>query len=244
MMAPGRILIADDEELCLNSMADMLREVGYECSCAPDGATAARMVRDGAYDLLISDINMPGNTQLEFVRGVQEQADDLPVVLITAYPTVDSAVESFHLAVAAYLVKPVRMQELVETARGAIERARLRHAVRVAGRSAERWREGLAQFEAALNTTRRTPGPTPIDSFTALSIQNIVENLLDLKNITQALASGRRDQEACHLMNCPRLQALTRTVEDAIKVLEATKGSFKSRELGALRRKLQAILEH
>ena len=57
----GRILIADDEQTFLEAVADYLEDEGYECDCAPDGTTAAEKLQQNQYDVLISDIRMPGN---------------------------------------------------------------------------------------------------------------------------------------------------------------------------------------
>jgi len=103
----GNILIADDEETFLLSTADLLRREGYHCDCAPDGKRAAEMLGKGEYDLLIADIKMPGNGNLELVREMPRLAEGLPVILVTGYPSLKTAMESFQLPVAAYLPKPV-----------------------------------------------------------------------------------------------------------------------------------------
>ena len=90
----GRILIADDEETFLMSTADLLRNEGFECDCAPDATSAAQMLRSGDHDLLIADIKMPGNFELEFIRDLPQIAEGLPVILVTGYPTLDTAIQS------------------------------------------------------------------------------------------------------------------------------------------------------
>jgi CheY-like chemotaxis protein len=102
-------LIADDEETFLLSTADLLRREGYHCDCAPDGKRAAEMLGKGEYDLLIADIKMPGNGNLELVREMPRLAEGLPVILVTGYPSLKTAMESFQLPVAAYLPKPVEL---------------------------------------------------------------------------------------------------------------------------------------
>jgi len=68
----GRILIADDEETFLFSTADLLREEGYECECASDSKTVIEMVKASRYDVLITDINMPGNSELELLKDISK----------------------------------------------------------------------------------------------------------------------------------------------------------------------------
>jgi CheY-like chemotaxis protein len=242
MASLGRILVADDEELCLRTTADMLREGGYECSCALDAATAIDMLGEQDYDLLVADIDMPGNRELELVREVPRITDGVSVILLTGKPSVDSAVESFHLPVSAYLVKPVKMRELLDQVGASIARAGLRRAVLRAGKRAEDWRRELASLEEALEAAPRGSAPPSVDAFAALSVRNIVGSLLDLTHVTEAQASENGDKGACHLLECPRLRALSDAVTRTISVLEGTKSAFKSRELGSLRRELERLI--
>ena len=87
--------------------ADLLRKEGYHCDCALDAATAAEMLRSDRYELLIADIKMPGNPQLELIKDLPNIAQDVPVILVTGYPSLNSAIQSVQMPVAAYLVKPV-----------------------------------------------------------------------------------------------------------------------------------------
>jgi CheY-like chemotaxis protein len=110
----ARILIADDEPTFLRSTADLLIREGYECDTAPDAPTAAEMLKRGGYDLLIADIKMPGNPDLELVSGMPQIAQGLPVILVTGYPSLATAIESVKLPVVAYLVKPFDLAEFRE----------------------------------------------------------------------------------------------------------------------------------
>ena len=107
MAERGHFLLVDDEETFLYSTAELLRREGYGCDCAPDSATATTMLGNNSYDLLIADIKMPGNAELEFIKALPRIADGIPVILVTAYPTLMTAIQSIQLRVAAYLVKPI-----------------------------------------------------------------------------------------------------------------------------------------
>ena len=117
----GRILIADDEEIFLNSMADLLRREGYECGCAPNAIVAAELLRSNDYDLLIADIKMEGNFELEFIQDLPQIATGMPVILVTGYPSMKSAIQSVQLPVVAYLVKPFEFKELLEQVQKSIK---------------------------------------------------------------------------------------------------------------------------
>ena len=107
-----RLLVVDDDNTFLSSTADLLRRDGYTCDTAPDGPTARDSLARVSYDLLVADIQMPGNERLELVHRVQEVSSDLPVIIVTAYPSIQSAVESVHLPVIAYLLKPFDFSDL------------------------------------------------------------------------------------------------------------------------------------
>src|SRR4030066_2379096 len=117
----GRILIADDEETFRNSMADLLRRGGYQCDCAPDAIVAAELLRSNDYDLLIADIKMEGNFELEFIQDLPQIATGMPVILVTGYPSLKTAIQSVQLPVVAYLVKPFEFKELLEQVQKSIK---------------------------------------------------------------------------------------------------------------------------
>ena len=118
---PGRILIADDEETFLHSTADLLRREGYECDCATDAATAADKLKQTKYDLFIADIKMPGNWELELIREIRSITKDMPVILVTGSPSLDTTKQAVQLRVVAYLVKPVDFDQLLALVKTSIK---------------------------------------------------------------------------------------------------------------------------
>ncbi len=238
-----RILIADDEETFLYATADLLRREGYRCDCAPDAWKAAEMLRATEYDLLISDIMMPGNPQMEFIRDRPNLLEGMPVILVTGYPAVDTAVESIKLKVAAYLVKPVDFNELLVQIRLLMKNSRAYHSVRKTQQRVQGLRKELTDIENALADSERARDVSVcMDTFTELTFQNIVGSLLDLKYLTGILADSHAEVEPCHMLECPRLAVLTDSLLEAISVLEKTKSAFKSKDLGELRKKLGGVI--
>ncbi|MBR9804278.1 response regulator, partial [bacterium] len=67
-MTARRILIADDEPLYLRTTGQLLKNAGYECVCVPDGEQALEKLRTESFDLILSDLNMPGNLKLELLQ--------------------------------------------------------------------------------------------------------------------------------------------------------------------------------
>ncbi len=123
MTSEGRILIADDDDTVLKSTAELLRLRGYECHCAADASTASGLLSRHRYHVLICDLKMPGNLRLELVKHVQETARGTQVILITGYPSLESAIHSIEPPVSAYLIKPVKFDELLAKVQNCVARS-------------------------------------------------------------------------------------------------------------------------
>lgn len=94
MNGTGRILVVDDNELFRDSIVETLRRLGHEIEAAPDGHTACSLVRPGHFDLVISDMKMPGMSGIELLEQIKRSDPDLPVLMITAYGAIETAVEA------------------------------------------------------------------------------------------------------------------------------------------------------
>ena len=148
----GRVLIADDEAPCRLIVARILKQAGYSCSCAQDAQGTLALLERDAFDLLITDLRMPGNTGLELVEQVKELADGVPVIVMTGFPSVETAVEAVHLPVVAYLVKPIRRRNLLQNVEKAMAWGRLRRATEEAARRTERCLAQLAELTRMLKS--------------------------------------------------------------------------------------------
>jgi len=244
MAASGRILFADDEMVFLSAMGDLLRQAGYACDCVADATAALELLRRQPYDLLISDIKMPDNAELRLVRELAEIAPGIPAILVTGYPSFDSALQSIELPVVAYLTKPLRFEELLKHVRAAIERSQNVRLVRSTRQRLQDWRQELDRIEQAMvGKAENNNAAASVDAFMALTMRNLAGCLTDLQRVTEAMNMPAVGQSACQLLNCPRPARLTEAVRKTIRVLEETKRSFKSKELAELRLELQELLE-
>jgi DNA-binding response OmpR family regulator len=237
-MSRGRILIADDEPTFLSSTAELLRREGYTVETVEDAPSALAAISGAPFDLLITDLEMPGNADLDLVQQVAHLSGGLPIIIITGFPSVRSAVACIELPVAAYLVKPVHFPELLRRVQSAIARFRSYQAMQ----SAE---SRLREYRSDLETRPAVAGATPaaeIDTFLALTLRNVMGSLTDLEQLGRALA-GQTQAKAhpCQLINCPRGAQLQTAIEETIAVLEETKGAFKSKTLGDLRHRLELL---
>lgn len=242
MVELGRILIADDEETFLRSTGDLLRQEGYHCDCVPDALSATKKLKETEYDLLLADIRMPGNPNLEFIHEVPNIAEGMPVILITGYPTRDSAMKAVELPVTAYMIKPICFEELLVKANEAIERSRIFRAVVSAKQRLQHWQTDLVGLEKTLKSKHAGTFSGSIKSFLDLTFGNIAGALFDIKHITDSMNARDVDLAACHLLDCPKLNEITNALSDTIKVLEKTKSAFKSKDLGIIRKKLEEVL--
>jgi CheY-like chemotaxis protein len=239
----GKILIADDEETFLLSTADLLRRDGYQCHVVPDAESAAKALRESEYDLLIADIKMPGNADLELIRQLPTFAEGLPVILVTGYPSMQTAIDSVHLPVVAYVPKPLEYEELLGRVQEGVRKFQAFKTMRRIRNRLGHWEEALRQVQGS-SPELRLPGPaTTMDCFLTITFQNLIDSLWDLKNLAQSLSLGRSNQDVCHMWTCPRLSFLRKGLEDTIEVLEKTKNSFKSKELGDLRKRLEELMK-
>ncbi|MBK6780987.1 MAG: response regulator [Gemmatimonadetes bacterium] len=240
MTDAGHILLADDEATFLGATADLLRAEGFRCTTVPDGEAALAAVAAGPVDLLITDLEMPGNADLGLVRRVAEQSGGLPVIILTGFPSVRSAVACIELPVAAYLTKPVEFPDLLDRARRAVGRFR-------AWQAMQRTEERLRSWQAEFAQVARVPaggGPVPVDLFLTLTLRNVMGSLTDLEQLGRALNNQPVGAQPCQLMNCPRGAQLHEAITETIRVLEETKGAFKSKALGDLRHRLELLLAH
>lgn len=110
----GSVLLVDDDPTVLRSAERALKKRGYELTTASNGQEAVRMVRDGDFDVIVSDIAMPGMDGIQFLREVREHDVHVPVVLMTGAPAVSTAVQALELGAFTYLTKPVDIGALAQ----------------------------------------------------------------------------------------------------------------------------------
>jgi excisionase family DNA binding protein len=115
-----RVLVVDDEESIRDLLSKTLALADYEVDLAPDGRTALDRMRLIQYDLLITDLRMPGVDGLTVIREARRLKADLPVIIITGYSSEASAIEAINLGVQGYLTKPFRVPRVLNAAAKAL----------------------------------------------------------------------------------------------------------------------------
>ncbi|MFQ5827710.1 MAG: sigma-54-dependent transcriptional regulator [Candidatus Methylomirabilia bacterium] len=124
-MAAPRVLIADDEKSMRELLEFTLKKEGHEVTLAESGEAALDAIRRERYDLVITDVRMPNVDGVEVLRAAKDVAPDTAVIMITAYSTIEAAVEAMKLGAYDYIAKPFRLDEFTLVVRNALERKRL-----------------------------------------------------------------------------------------------------------------------
>ncbi len=127
---PGRILIVDDDRAMCQLLIDLLGEEGYETGVAYDGESALEKYRTARFDLTITDLMMPKMKGIELVTRLREIDSGALVLLITAFGTIESAVEAMRAGAFHYVTKPFHNDEILLQVKRAIEQKSLREELR------------------------------------------------------------------------------------------------------------------
>ena len=114
MNSGGHILIIDDEASLRQTMARILQRAGYEVTTAVNGKEGLALVSEHPFDLLYLDIRMPDVNGLELLKTIHAKFPDLPVILFTAQPDLNSAVEALRRGATDYLLKPLKPQTVID----------------------------------------------------------------------------------------------------------------------------------
>jgi DNA-binding NtrC family response regulator len=107
------ILIVDDEEIIRESLSFILAKEGYSVRDAPNGRAAVELMRDNAFDLVLTDLEMPEMKGIELLEYVTNASPETLVVIITAYGSIDTAIAALRKGAVDYILKPVEFDELL-----------------------------------------------------------------------------------------------------------------------------------
>ena len=138
MSTTGHILVIDDEAPLRQTLARILQRAGHEVTTAESAEMALSLLSNATFDLVYMDIRMPGMAGLEALKIIHASQPNLPVVLFTAQPDLNSAVEALRLGATDYLLKPLQPQILLERTQAILSR----------GEKERRKREILEQIQS------------------------------------------------------------------------------------------------
>jgi two-component system response regulator AtoC len=125
MLRPSRVMVVDDDAETLALMREIVAKEGFEVETAEDAETALRRLEQWQPELLITDIHMPGMDGLALLAAVREKEPDIPVVLLTAYGSLKTAVDAIKAGAFDYLSKPFVVEDIRLVVRRALEHTKL-----------------------------------------------------------------------------------------------------------------------
>ena len=240
--ALGRVLVADDEPSFLETTCEILREAGYEVMGADTAQSACELLAANQVDVLVTDIRMTGSADLDYLQSKLICESCLPVIVVTGYPSVTTAMKSVKLPVVAYLTKPLDIKAFLDEVRTAVG---LRGVNRSLGRIYERTKAletELRLLEAARTATgglARTR--LQIEGVVNLLFSNLRDTLLELETLFgSSLQSGRISQPSGENF---RPLALVELLQETVILLDRSKRDFKSKELAELRKRIEHFLK-
>jgi DNA-binding NtrC family response regulator len=118
------ILIVDDEEVVRHSHLRSLAGTGCHAQAAEDGQQAIRVMEQHPFDVVLLDLRMPGLDGMDVLKIIKERWPDSEVVVITGYPTIESAKEAVRLGAQNYITKPVGPDDVIKAAHEAMTQKR------------------------------------------------------------------------------------------------------------------------
>jgi len=120
----AHILVVDDEGAIRYSIGKTLQKIGYQVSMAASGEEALELMSSQSFDVVLTDVRMPGLTGVELLARIKERAPDSIVILMTGYASLGTAIEAMRLGAHDYLVKPSTSQDIRQSVQRGLERAR------------------------------------------------------------------------------------------------------------------------
>jgi antitoxin Phd len=200
----GRVLIVDDERSIRDSYARWLGEAGFEVAEASGGAEALRRIESDQFDVVISDISMPGMDGLALIRRIRARSADLPVILMLDTPNNRTAIQATALGALQHLVKPIDPNALKEMARYAVRLNRSRRGM-------------LAVFRNRRGERVEAP------SFTATDAKKEFGRVLEMATQGGVVVITKHDAPRAVLLSVDEFNALARAAE---RQLDTLSGEF------------------
>jgi DNA-binding response OmpR family regulator len=232
----GKILFADDDEPMRSSLGKCLVRAGFECDFADSGEQVIERLRSKTYDVLLSDIHMPGNDDLELIEKIAAASEGMPVILLTGEPSVATAARSVRLRVTAYLTKPPDMEELCRLLQAAAGECRNLRVLKNNRQRIQDWDRELVRLQQLLQQAPAADRQAAMQGYVRLTLRNLVVGLIELENLLI------HDGERLGTDAAVQTQELFNAVRKTVGVLQKTKDHFKSKELGELRKELENLL--
>lgn len=129
----SRLLVVDDEPNMRSMLGDILETEGHEVVALPEAEEALALLQGESFDTAILDLNLPGVSGLEMLRRLKDRNPPLPIIMITAYGTIDAAVEAMRLGAYDFIIKPFDVNRIIQTVSKCLESAQLVSQINLSG---------------------------------------------------------------------------------------------------------------
>ncbi len=199
----GRVLVVDDNARARQSMVDVLAAAGHEVASSASAIEALKIVEQTTFDVIITDLQMPGMDGLAFIRTLSERKVETQIVMVTAFASVASAVEAMRYGAFDYIEKPFDVEQLESL----VSRA-LRHGEKVGRRSSvpaapAAWESIMVgESKALVMLRRRIAQAAPTDETVLITGESGTGKELVARCLH---AASRRSSRALVSLNCPAL---------------------------------------
>jgi DNA-binding response OmpR family regulator len=162
MKITGKVLIIDDEVVLRQTLARVLQQAGFEATSAENAEQAFAFLKSTAFDLVYMDLRMPGVHGLEALKFMHEQYPSIPVVLFTAQPDINSAVEALRNGATDYLLKPLKPQVIIERTKTILAAQKKERRKREITEQIEALQSELRSLERGIQITPDTHPLSPV----------------------------------------------------------------------------------
>jgi two-component system response regulator HydG len=146
---PIKVLVIDNDAAHAETIADSLQRIGYDCTVATSGLEGVRLLENGAYELIVTDLKMPEVGGLEILSKSREVLPDAEVILVTGHGTIQSAVQAMQQGAFNYLLKPLDLKQL----RAVVDTAATSHYLRRANAELHRRLDEKFGFEGVIGNS-------------------------------------------------------------------------------------------
>ena len=204
-VGPGRghILIVDDNARARQSMAEVLHTVGHEVQTCASAMEALKVLESVMFDVIITDLQMPGMTGLEFIRALSQRKLDSQVVMVTAFASVSSAVEAMRFGAFDYIEKPFDVEQLEELVTRALRQNDRQNRRSTVPQLETAWQNLMIGTSPAMQKLReRIAQAGPTDETVLITGESGTGKELVAKCLH---AASRRTGRALVSLNCPAL---------------------------------------
>ena len=166
---PARILIADDDPVFGEAISAYLEHIGHRTAWVADAEGVISALREHRYDILITDVTMPGNESMQLLAALRSAPYPVPVIVVTGTPSLATAVASLRQDAVDYLTKPLDYRALGAAVSRAIERRKTADAVVKAREQLDDWSSMIRSLQESLAPQVVAPEPRPAGSSHPLS---------------------------------------------------------------------------